>query len=161
VADWTIIGTAAVTAASGLAGSVLGYLGAKLQGNVALRQAEVELDKLRLGSAAEALTRREELYGHFITVNDEIMWSGAFDGELVSDEAQEWRERYRSLRARMIMVDDPDVEAAALNLHQRLRSLFLALLSLPWVSYVRDRPGRGGQRPPRVSIARAISASAE
>ena len=36
-----------------------------------------------------------------------------------------------------------------------------ALLSLPWVSYVRDRPGRGGQRPPRVSIARAISASAE
>ncbi len=60
----------------------------------------------------------------------------------------------------LVRTDSAGATHAFLEAVVEMECSFSVLLSFPWVSYVRDRPGRGGQRPSRVSIARAISALA-
>jgi hypothetical protein len=124
VTDWTILGTAAITAASAVAGAVLGYFSSKLQGKVTLEQARVELDKLRLSSADDRLKDRRKLYADALGVFDELQWTRGFGGDIGDRRAASWSERYREIRPMLFLVQDDDVRLTAYRVNQLVTNLF-------------------------------------
>ena len=73
MADWSSVALAGVTAAAGVLGGGIGYLGARLQARVGLRQVEIEIDRLNAEHAEDHLRNRQSTYHNFLDVEQRYL----------------------------------------------------------------------------------------
>jgi hypothetical protein len=92
--DWTTFSVAAVTAASTLAGSGLGYLAARLQANVGKHQADAETARQREEREHEALQAKAQAYNELLNSIDALVTFRYYRSDLREEDITAWHDSF-------------------------------------------------------------------
>lgn len=123
MADWTTVAAAGVAGAAALGGGVLGYLGARVQARVGLRQVEADLERLREQHREEHMRNRQGTYHRFLNTAGRLRaippeWAAVNDDE--RERASKAVEEFSSLLNGVELFGTREVRLAAEKLHGSL-----------------------------------------
>jgi hypothetical protein len=125
--DWTVVLTAGLSVLGALFGGLLGYLGARQQARVSIRQTEAENERLRDQHREDHLRNRQGTYHRFLTLDRKYV--AVFRGNLTlgrsatEEEAAAVVDAYEEASDGVVLFGTESASAAVLELQELWRSV--------------------------------------